>query len=151
MDGTIYAGLSRVTHYATSAAPTLKCKQANDKFTVSSKNGNGDLKYPIALLTGDEAVYAGAMTGPNYNDGNPNVFLIKGITGTWAETLIWTMTPGFFWQVGSSAGTDVINSTGGVSNTQGKHPLSVKPVISLKEGILIFDGKGTQDDPFIIK
>lgn len=34
--------------------PTYICKQNNDKFTVSTKNGNGKLKYPIGLPSADE-------------------------------------------------------------------------------------------------
>lgn len=34
--------------------PTYLCKQNNDKFTVSAKNGNGKLKYSIGLPTADE-------------------------------------------------------------------------------------------------
>lgn len=34
--------------------PTYICKQNNDKFTISTSNGNGKLKYPIALPTSDE-------------------------------------------------------------------------------------------------
>ena len=41
--------------------PSLACVNDNDKFTVSSDNGNGALKYPVALLTADEIVYAGAV------------------------------------------------------------------------------------------
>lgn len=34
--------------------PTYICKHNNDKFTVSTKNGNGKLKYPIGLPSADE-------------------------------------------------------------------------------------------------
>ena len=51
-----YAGFNRtfVDH-----APTLKCKNKNDRFTTSSTLGNGALTNPIALITSDEVVMGG--------------------------------------------------------------------------------------------
>jgi len=39
--------------------PTLECTRDMDKFTVDSINGNGDLNYPIGMLTADEINLAG--------------------------------------------------------------------------------------------
>lgn len=47
-----YSAYERViTH---NEKPTLSCVRNVDKFTVNSLNGNGDLEYPIGLLTTDE-------------------------------------------------------------------------------------------------
>ena len=61
--------------------PSLMCTNYNDKFTVSEERGNGDLTYPVALITADEIVYAG---GKVY-ESNVNYYLIN-------ELIIWTCT-----------------------------------------------------------
>ena len=55
---TEYGGYNRLY---TNKNPQLTCPQANDKFSVHSGDGNASLTYPIALLTADEAYYAGAF------------------------------------------------------------------------------------------
>ena len=60
----------------------LICSQQNDAFTVSdTTNGNGALKYPIGLITMDEAVLAGG-----WNVSNKNYYLYSG--QSW-----WSITP----------------------------------------------------------
>ena len=72
------------TTYAASARkkPTYICKQNNDKFTISASNGNGKLKYPIALPTDDELEimdfnYFATMTPAYYRD----MIYLKGSSG----------------------------------------------------------------------
>lgn len=56
--------------------PTYICKHNNDKFTVSTKNGNGKLKYPIGLPSADELKIMdtryGTMT-PEYFSGSISI------------------------------------------------------------------------------
>ena len=52
-------------------APTYNCKDVRDKFTVSTETGNGDLTYPIALMTSDEVVYGGGVYSKYSNDVIP--------------------------------------------------------------------------------
>jgi len=47
----------------TGVTPSLACNRDIDKFTVDSANGNGDLEYPIGLLTADEINLAGHPYG----------------------------------------------------------------------------------------
>ena len=53
---------------------TLNCVQQNDRFTVNDESmGNGDLTYPIALFTTDEAYLAGGS-----NTNNSKYYLYTG-------------------------------------------------------------------------
>ena len=63
----LYSSVSRIGRYALQAKPTYKCSQLSDKFTVSSSVGNGALKYPVALASMDELVFAG-IKGTNGSD-----------------------------------------------------------------------------------
>lgn len=56
---TYYAAAERASELTIDVSPTLKCANPNDRFSVNEDKGNGDLKYPIALITADELVYAG--------------------------------------------------------------------------------------------
>ena len=57
---TYYMAYNRLS---TNKTPSLKCTQNNDKFTISSSLGNGNLTYPVGLITADEAAYAGGKSG----------------------------------------------------------------------------------------
>ena len=48
--------------------------EERDLFTVSSAIGNGELTYPVGLLTQDEAYLAGGRVGVI----NPNYYLTTG-------------------------------------------------------------------------
>ena len=132
-----YAPLQRIT----SASPSLMCNQANDKFSVTSI-GNGDLTYPVALLTIDEAVMGG-ISIPNLAN---NIFPVNTYSYLSMNYWYWTMGPVVFdgggarvWRVG-----DGIAGVAGVSRSDG-----VRPVVSLKSDIT-FTGTGTYDNPFEI-
>ena len=120
----------------TNVTPSLKCTQANDKFTVTSSLGNGDLTYPVGLLTIDEANMAGGyIVSENYS-----YYLYSG-------QYYWTMSPhgfddgrSFVWYVGSHGNLDA-NSVGNSS--------ALRPVISLKSDIT-FSGNGSMTEPFEI-
>ena len=115
---------------------TLKCSQQNDRFTVDDEVvGNGDLTYPIGLLTTDEAILAGG-----YSSNNSGYYLYTGNN-------YWTMSPSHF-SSGSAAayefnlGSDGIARHNWVTNTYG-----VRPVLNLKSGSLT-QGSGTVLDPY---
>ena len=119
----------------TNFTPSLKCAQANDRFTVSTSLGNGDLTYPVGLLTVDEVNMAGAIVDVNYS-----YYLYTG-------DRYWLFSPGDFnsdsadvWFVGDDV---VLNAyIVGLS-------LGLRPVISLKSNIG-FSGNGTMNNPFEI-
>jgi len=123
--------------YSKSNGIKLTCQEQNDRFTVDDEViGNGDLTYPIGLLTKDEAFLAGG-----YSSLNSAYYLY---TGNW----YWTMSPSdfrgatFVGGVGSNGyadgSNDVRNSGGGV-----------RPTINLKPNVLN-SGTGLASDPYKI-
>lgn len=151
---TSYSGFKRlyVDH-----APTLKCTNNNDKFTVSTGLGNGALTYPIGLITSDELAMAGTVgrdyfTYYNYPYlGNNEYYLYVSYT----NNPFWTMTPTYFdsssrinrvYIVYFVDGGDLGNS---IDDTSCNVQLSVRPVISLNADA-ISGGSGTKTDPFVV-
>jgi hypothetical protein len=132
--GAYYSSYNRLQN---NYAPSLACANENDRFTVSSDNGNGDLTYPIALLTEDEIAYAGGVLWA----GNYTYYLH---TGSWW----WTLSPYSFdgsvareWLVGYNGhcGTGYVNDGGGV-----------RPAISLKPGTTYSSGNGSTSSPYVV-
>ena len=139
----------------TTATPTLKCaEKTNDnysRFTTtkitlpSGKETNGNLKYPIGLLTADEVSFAGAysrsLTNKTYYLYN------SSITSNW-----WLSSPFFYFAFGAS--DEYVNYSSG-SLTSPTHSVSYnsdafRPSINLKADILVGGGDGTKENPYII-
>ena len=138
-----YAGFNRtyVNH-----APTLKCKNKNDRFTTSSTLGNGALTNPIALITSDEVVMGGGAgfdTATMTYITNNNYYLYPVNGNYW----YWTMTP--FAYAGGSAFVDIVNYAGSVYNYRVINYNAVRPVVSLKSDA-IGGGVGTSSNPFYV-
>lgn len=139
-----YAGFNRtyVNH-----APTLKCKNKNDRFTTSSTLGNGALTNPIALITSDEVVMGGGAgfdTATMTYITNNNYYLYPVNGNYW----YWTMTP--FAYAGGSASVDSVNyDVGGVIGSDVNGYSAVRPVVSLKSDA-IGGGVGTSSNPFYV-
>ena len=120
-----------------------------DKFSAStSGGGNGKLTYPIALMTVDEMVFAGAVFGTDGYDtlwtyNNSNNASITG-TSNW-----WTMSPSWYNQgmslniVYGSKNPGKVVSTNVTSTTT-----VVRPVISLKACVKYSSGDGTSSNPY---
>ena len=137
----------------TTAKPTFKCAESatNDysRFTVdvaTLSNGNktnGNLKYPIGLLSADEVSFAGAY---KVGQTNKSYYLHNSsITSRW-----WLSSPSDFngsiafeWDVGDSNG-NIINSPVGSTD-------AFRPSISLKASVLINGGDGTISNPYTVK
>lgn len=88
---TLYGYGARGGRNVKQITPTLKCKNMNDRFTKNVENGNGALKYPVAAITADEIIYAGAKGGAKTEEmgtaeQNMNFYL-------YSSTISWTMTP----------------------------------------------------------
>ncbi len=112
----------------------LTCSNQNDRFTVDDEvTGNGDLSYPIGLVTTDESYVAGA----NIHD-NTNYYLYTGNS-------YFTMTPNSY---SGTAYMMLINSQGDsggigiIGQSRG-----VKPVVNIKGGALS-SGDGTASNPY---
>ena len=113
---------------------TLKCSQKNDRFTVDDEEiGNGDLTYPISLITSDEVDLAGG-----YDGINSSYYLYTG-------NYYWTLSPLYF--SGSSAGVRFVYGAGFTNFDFVDNAYGVRPVINLKAGSLT-KGSGTALDPY---
>ena len=122
------------------SAPTFKCPQKNDAFTVNdTSKGNGALTYPVGLITADEIVAAGSG---KYNTANQSYYLYRG-SGYW----YWSLSPFYY---GGGAFVFVVDASG---NLNGAYVYSaggaVAPVINLSaEYVKTLRGTGTTTDPY---
>ena len=118
--------------------PRFTCSQQNDRFTVDDEiTGNGDLTYPIGLVTTDEVVLAGGYSTNNYG-----YYLYTGNT-------YWTMSPNNF--DGSTAFVRRVSSSGYASLSNYVYSsYGVRPTLNLIPDSLKV-GSGTADDPYIVE
>ncbi len=110
---------------------TFKCENKLDSFTVDDLvNGNGALKYPVGLITIDEAyayniIYTTVTMSPS------------SLPYRYRSPLIYR----------SSATSDYIFE---YSNMHAYDSTTTKPVINLKSNTLV-TGSGTFNDPYVVK
>ena len=144
---TYYSSVERLqystgTTSITTSKPTFKCaenaKDTYSRFTVNETtllNGNktnGDLTYPIGLLSADEVAYAGAY---KYGQDNRSYYLYK--SPAW-----WLMTP--------YSSSYVFYSLNLLSVTT-YYSQNFRPSINLKADLLINGGDGTKSNPYTVK
>ena len=123
-----------------SGKKTLNCQQQNDRFTVNDEiTGNGDLTYPIGLITSDDFYLAGGLVNTN-NNRNYNFYLYTG-------NYYWTMSPSNYRinqsNINVMLGTYLGANYSGINN-------GVRPVINLKPNSLN-TGDGTASNPYQIQ
>ena len=142
-----YAGFNRtyVDH-----APTLKCKNKNDRFTTSSTLGNGALTNPIALITSDEVVIgggAGLDAATMTYIANDNYYLYPK-NGDYSYC---TMTPVAYFPGDDGVGVSVgiVRYDSYVLLDGVGYSYAVRPVVSLKSDA-ISGGVGTVNNPFYV-
>ena len=118
--------------------PDLACQSKNDAFTVSdTTNGNGALKYPIALLSIDEYICANGN-----RSSNPNLFLN---IGNW----YWIFSVFYF--DGYGIRLQRVGPMGYLSlGDYASHNDGVKPVINLRPDSLT-SGDGTINNPYVVE
>ena len=140
--------LNRTTYYSsyqrnvTNKTPSYKCPRNVDQFTVSSTStlGNGELTYPVGLLTADEVAYAGGKQGYD----NKEYYLYTG-------AYYWLGSPSNFYTWSADANgyyvypSGLLTPWGWTSSSFG-----VRPVINLNADSLITEGNGTSANPYII-
>ena len=117
--------------------PSIKCPSKNDSFTVSAANGNGKLSYPVALLTGAEATFAG--------HGYPGYSEDSYLT---ADYRFWLSSPADF--AADYARVSYVYFGGDLDYDRVGSSLGVRPSVSLKFGTSISEGNGTSDNPYIV-
>lgn len=116
--------------------PSLVCVNDTDMYTVK----NGELKYPIGLITADEVALAGGKNGVT----NTNYWLYTGQD-------YWTMSPGYIffyspiyhYRVNSSGYIELYYPMDNSSYASG-----VRPVINLSKDVLFVGGSGIAGDPY---
>ena len=154
-----YAAYNRVYAYK---MPSYKCGANNtnglyettqsvaDKFNVSGNNGgNGQLTYPIALVTSDELAFAGGLVATSM--ASPYAWYHANSENTSTTDMSWwTMTPystsissALGWLVWGSDNPGTINYFAISTGT------AVRPVISLSPCVRI-SGTGTSTDPYVL-
>ena len=144
--------------------PTYKCggngtgglfestQATADKFSAStSSGGNGQLKYPIALMTADEISFAGGVFPISLSSPYAWYYTNSAsdsITGTGQ----WVLISPFWWSgsisdvffVNSSYGPGGLGNRGSVGNSA-----VVRPAISLSSCVKV-TGTGTPEDPYVV-
>ena len=141
--------LSLAKYIKEPSKPTYKCTNKNDRFTTTSL-GNSKLTYPVAIMTADEVVYAGASptkVNKKYMCANIGSF--------------WTMTPTFSdFDMGAGVSVGIVRDKGELKSIS---PDNVKinlddglrrraiPVLALKPDTEITKGNGTLTNPYVIK
>lgn len=126
--------------------PSLQCGGKNgeamdirDLFTVSSSNGNGDLTYPVGLLTQDEAYLAGGRV----DTLNQNYYLTTG-------SYYLLATPFSLKTSSISSNIFAVYSAGHLNASHSSNLNGIRPVINLRSDVLITSGIGTQTNPYEI-
>ena len=136
-DYTLYGAYNRLYSNKT---PTFECASESDLYTTSgSEDGNGELDYPIGLITADEVAYAGGV----YGTTNQSYYL-------YTNSAYWTMSP--YWYYFGRAYVFYVDSTGNLSsdiNVIWAVP-GVRPAINLRADITISSGNGTASNPYVI-
>ena len=109
-------------------SPTLNCPRPQDRLSI-----NNGLTYPVALMTFDEVVMAGAKFGTLNNE----TFIANALC-------TWTMTPSRF-----LAATQNMRLCGGgfiTAYVYNSHP-HIRPVLSIR-GNILFTGDGSATNPY---
>ncbi len=117
--------------------PRFTCPQKNDAFTMNDETkGNGDLTYPVGLITADEVVAAGSG---KYGTVNSSYYLYKG---SW----YWSLSPFDF---NGNAYPFIVPTSGSLYGYYASSSGAVAPVINLKaEYVKTFIGNGSINNPY---
>ena len=122
-----------------------------DKFSVStSGGGNGQLEYPIALMTADEISFSGGFNGTSLS--SPYAwYYTNSASGFIVGTNHWWLLSSYNWS-GSYSGVFYVYGSdypGGLSYDYVYNSRAVRPVVSLASCAQI-TGTGTSTDPYKI-
>ena len=136
---TLYSAFKRLNSDSNKTA-TLKCSQASDKFSTTTSRGNGDLTYPIALITADEV----ALAGGKINLKNENFYLQSNYD-------FYTITPFDFEANSIYSFVYRLNYQGVLEYSNVTNGGGLRPVINIRSDVLIFQGDGTVENPFVLE
>ena len=152
---TYYASTERLQYSSgttsiTTAKPTFKCAESAtntySRFTVNVttlSNGNktnGDLTYPIGLLSADEVSFAGAyQINMSYYLNN------SSITSDW-----WHSSP-YSYNGSNAIEWTVDGSASSIDSYRVSGTGILRPSINLKAELLVGGGDGTSSNPYTVK
>ncbi len=136
----------------TAQSPSLTCGNKYsqiDRSTVDlyryvsgSTGVSNQLKYPAALLTADEAAFAGSGYDSSTTPYHANSFLRSGSN-------FWFLSP-YTRTLGGYASGFYLYSNGNLVNSLVDSSNGVRPAISLTSGTMAASGTGTATDPWIV-
>ena len=140
--------------YRSENTPTYDCTNTKDAF--SGNNEEAKLKYPIALMTADEIIYAGGIGySPRgyFSDwsmwySTNSLYQSYFGKGGW-----WTMTPAkinYIWNVGNKVDSAYASDMLSFSN-KSETSLMIRPVTSLKSCVQWKSGDGSANAPYEIE
>ena len=138
--GTVYeyGPYLRLEGDSSNPSPSLKCTNANDKFTTTIAKGNGKLSYPVGLITADEVNMAGA---DNQYNSNQSYYLYTGEP-------YWVGSPSAFHD-SNYAYEFRVGFEGSLSNNIVYGNGVVRGVVSLSPSVKLL-GSGTYNDVYIV-
>ncbi|MBQ8156458.1 hypothetical protein IJ101_01580 [Candidatus Saccharibacteria bacterium] len=128
-------------------SPTLTCPRGKvDLYSYTGNTGNGQLTYPVALLTADEVSLAGNGYGYD-NDNSYNAYNAKSYLNS--GSVFWLLSPDSRDSYGYARGFVVVSS-GYLLYLSVNSIFGVRPVISLSSGTQVL-GSGTATDPWVVQ
>ena len=126
--------------------PSLTCPRGVvDLYsTTTASGGNGQLNYPVALLTTDEVTLAGS----GYSGATGSVYHAKSFLRSGSN--FWLLSP-YNRTASGLTGEFYLNTNGRLSSSSVYRAYGVRPVISLTPGTSITGGNGTATDPWTVE
>ena len=112
------------------------------RYVSGSTGVSNQLKYPAALLTADEAAFAGSGYSSSTTPYHANSFLRSG-------SYFWLLSPYRRYSSGYAYGFD-LSSYGDLGYNTVDNARGVRPAISLTSGTTAVSGTGTATDPWIV-
>lgn len=130
---------------------SLSCpRETVDLYTTSNaSNGNGQLTYPVALLTADEAALAGNGYVGTYGNVATNSSNYSYSSYLRSGYYFWLLSPNFQNSSGTALGFG-LSSYGSLGTLYMNSGYGVRPSISLMHHVQITSGSGTAADPYLI-
>ena len=125
---------------------TFNCPRGKvDLYSAGSgNNGNGQLTYPIALLTADETAFSGSGNTSGDMQYDTNSYLVSG-------DFFWLLSPDYRASSDGSANGIRLHPGGYPVNGRVSYSAGVRPVISLMHHIQVTSGIGTATSPWTIE
>ena len=137
-----FAAYTRRKNYT----PSYNCANIKDAFSVN--NSEAKLRYPIGLMTSDEAVFAGSLT---HNASNTYLGYNSLKTNSTGTNTWWLMTPAYAKTNGVRGHIIIPTTSVSTLDTAGVNLTSaVRPVISLKADVVYKSGDGSAASPYEI-